>query len=151
MDENTPTSNISNQDSSDMFQNSCISTENRSNNGSFHIMDDNLILGCCFAGHKTRSKESTKKLKNHDEKLLHCQHCVFRTYSIDIFNDHMSLHIDDNLFIDENDSQPPNEREKNKRIRKYTGEILQCLECDYTTGRKDRLKIHLRKHTGDML
>ena len=35
--------------------------------------------------------------------------------------------------------------------RKHTGEMLQCQQCDYTTARSRDLKVHSRKHTGEML
>ena len=33
--------------------------------------------------------------------------------------------------------------------RKHTGEMLQCQHCDYTTTKSRLLKFHSRKHTGE--
>ena len=35
--------------------------------------------------------------------------------------------------------------------RKHTGDLLQCQHCDYTTAYSNSLKEHSRKHTGDLL
>ena len=35
--------------------------------------------------------------------------------------------------------------------RKHTGDMLQCQHCDYTTAYSNNMKSHSRKHTGEML
>ena len=36
-------------------------------------------------------------------------------------------------------------------MRRHTGDMFECQECEYKTIEKRKLRDHMRKHTGDML
>ena len=35
-------------------------------------------------------------------------------------------------------------------MRKHTGDLFRCEECDYSSAYKKDLESHMRKHTGDL-